>query len=67
MDCQPLNPTATLDDTEPSLADHGQLPTHLHIHRQQGYVCPSDPAAYTNGVYTYNESNTAVLTYSDRL
>ena len=59
-----INETATLDDDQkldwPTTVSADQTFTYTD---PQGYTCPSDPAAYTNGIHQYNEANTAVLTY----
>jgi len=44
---------------EARLADHPvSADTTFTYQDPQGYNCSTDPAAYTNGFYQYNESNT---------
>ena len=61
----PINATATLDDDQkldwPTTVS---ADTTFTYQDPQGYTCSTDPAAYTNGYYQYNECNTAVLTFS---
>lgn len=62
----PVNPTATLDDDQKSdWPTTVSADTTFQYTDPQGYTCSSDPAAYTNGFYQYNESNTALLTFQN--
>jgi hypothetical protein len=60
-----INETASLDDDQkldwPTTVSADATFTYSD---PQGYTCSTDPAAYTGGTYTYNESNTAVLTFT---
>ena len=59
-----INETASLDDDQkPDWPTTVSADTTFTYQDPQGYTCSTDPAAYTNGYYQYNESNTAVLTY----
>ena len=61
-----INETASLDDDQkldwPTTVSADITFTYQD---PQGYICSTDPAAYTNGYYQYNESNTAVLTFGN--
>jgi len=63
----PVNPTATLDDMQnpawPITVSADQTFTYTD---PQGYVCPSDPAAYAgDGIApVYTDTNTAVISYT---
>jgi hypothetical protein len=59
-----VNETATLDDDQkPDWPTTVSADTTFTYQDPQGYTCSTDPAAYTNGYYQYNENNTAVLTF----
>ena len=61
----PVNPTATLDDSQnPAWPTTVSADATFTYADPQGYTCSTNPAAYTNGTYIYNESNEAVLTFS---
>ena len=58
-EAHPINPIATLTDEQGPLTE--ELTSSEVFTIPDSYTCPVDPDAYTDGIYTYPEDNTATL------